>query len=72
MIIVVSQKLDRGEGVPVTAVAAMLDVNPTSVMTQSRLLERKGFVRRTAASDDSGLVSLSLTDKAYTHLAKLV
>ena len=72
MIIVAVQNLDHGEGVPVTAVAAMLHVNPTFVLTQSRLLERKGFVRRTAASDDSGIVSLSLTDKAYKHLAKLV
>jgi DNA-binding MarR family transcriptional regulator len=71
MIIVALQELDHGEGAPVMAVATMLHVNPTFVMTQSRLLERKGFVRRTAVSDDSGTVSLSLTDKAYRHLAKL-
>jgi MarR family transcriptional regulator, organic hydroperoxide resistance regulator len=71
MIILASQKLDHGEGVPVTAVATMLHVNPTFVMTQSRLLEKKGFVRRIAVTDDSGTVSLSLTDKAYRHLAKL-
>jgi MarR family transcriptional regulator, organic hydroperoxide resistance regulator len=71
MIIVALQKFDHGEGVPVTAVATMLHVNPTFVMTQSRLLERKGFIRRTAVSDDSGTVSLSLTDKSYGHLAKL-
>jgi MarR family transcriptional regulator, organic hydroperoxide resistance regulator len=71
MIIVALQELDHGEGAPVMAVATMLHVNLTFVMTQSRLLERKGFVRRTAVSDDSGSVSLSLTDKAYRHLAKL-
>jgi len=71
MIIVALQELDHGEGAPVMAVATMLQVNPTFVMTQSRLLERKGFVRRTAVSDGSGTVSLSLTDKAYRHLAKL-
>jgi DNA-binding MarR family transcriptional regulator len=71
-IIVAVQELDRGEGALVTAVARMLHVNPTFVLTQSRLLERKGFIRRTAASGDSGIVSLSLTDKAYKHLAKLV
>jgi hypothetical protein len=42
--------------------------NPTFVMTQSRLLEKKGFVQRTAVSDASEPVSLSLTDKAYRHL----
>jgi MarR family transcriptional regulator, organic hydroperoxide resistance regulator len=71
MIIVALQELDHGEGAPVMAVATMLHVNLTFVMTQSRLLERKGFVRRTAVSDDSRTVSLSLTDKAYRHLAKL-
>jgi MarR family transcriptional regulator, organic hydroperoxide resistance regulator len=71
MIIVAVQKLDRGEGVLATAVATMLRVNPTFVLTQSRLLEKKGFIRRTAASGDSGIVSLSLTDKAHKHLAKL-
>jgi MarR family transcriptional regulator, organic hydroperoxide resistance regulator len=71
MIIVALQELDHGEGVPVMAVATMLQVNPTFVMTQSRLLERNGFVRRTAVSDDANTVSLSLTDKAYRHLAKL-
>ena len=71
MIIVALQELDHGEGAQVMAVATMLQVNPTFVMTQSRLLERKGFVRRTAVSDDSRTVSLSLTDKAYRHVAKL-
>jgi MarR family transcriptional regulator, organic hydroperoxide resistance regulator len=71
MIIVALQELDHGEGAPVMAVATMLQVNPTVVMTQSRLLERKGIVRRTAVSDDASTVSLSLTDKAYRHLAKL-
>jgi DNA-binding MarR family transcriptional regulator len=70
MIIVALQELDHGEGAPVMAVATMLHVNPTFVMTQSRLLERKGFVRRTAVSDDSGTVSLSLTDKAYRALGE--
>ena len=48
MIIVALQELDHGGGAQVMAVATMLQVNPTFVMTQSRLLERKGFVRRTA------------------------
>ena len=71
MIIVALQELDHGEGAPVMAVATMLQVNPTFVMTQSRLLERKGIVRRTAVSDDASTVSLSLTDKAYRDWAKL-
>jgi DNA-binding MarR family transcriptional regulator len=72
MIIVAVQELGRGEGVLVTAVATMLHVNPAFVLTQSRLLEKKGFIRRTAASDDSGIASLSLTEKAYQHFATLV
>ena len=46
MIIVALQKLDHGEGVPVTAVAAMLHVDPTFVMTQSRPLDRTSFLRK--------------------------
>ena len=61
-------KLDHGEGVSVKAVATMLNVDPSFVMTQSRLLEKKGFVRRTMTR---GLVSLSLTEKAYQHVATL-
>ena len=70
MIIVALRKLDHGEGVPVTAVAKMLHVDPTFVMTQSRLLEKKGFVRLTAVSDYSGTENLFLTDKAYRHFAE--
>jgi len=65
MIIVALEELDRGQGVPVTAVATMLHVNQTFVLTQSRVLERKGFVRRTAGAAGS----LFLTDKAHRHLA---
>jgi hypothetical protein len=35
MIIEAVQKLDHGEGAPVTAIATMLHVNPTFVFTQS-------------------------------------
>ena len=70
MIVVALQKLDQGRGVPVTALAKMLHVNPIFVLTQSRLLEKKGLVRRTAVSDDPTTASLFLTDKASAHLAK--
>ena len=70
MIVVALQKLDHGRGVPVTALATMLHVNPIFVLTQSRLLEKKGLVRRTVASDAPPTVSLFLTDKASRHLAK--
>ncbi len=71
MIIVALQKLDEGEGVPVRAVATMLNVDPTFVTTHSRLLERKGFISRGAAGEFEQAMRLSLTDKAQKHAAEL-
>jgi MarR family transcriptional regulator, organic hydroperoxide resistance regulator len=49
----------------------MLHVDPSFVTTQSKLLEKKGFLRRKASDDDARVVEMSLTDKAYKHIAGL-
>ena len=49
----------------------MLHVDPSFVTTQSKLLEKKGFIRRKASSEDARIVKMSLTDKTYKHLAGL-
>ena len=46
-------ELDQGEGVPVNVVSKMLHVTPPFVTTQSKLLEKKGFVRRKTSDDDA-------------------
>jgi MarR family transcriptional regulator, organic hydroperoxide resistance regulator len=71
MIVMALADLDQGEGVPVNAVSKMLHVDPSFVTTQSKLLEKKGFVRRKASTDDARIVNMSLSDKTYKHLASL-
>jgi MarR family transcriptional regulator, organic hydroperoxide resistance regulator len=71
MIVVALSDLDQGEGVPVNAVSKMLHVDPSFVTTQSKLLEKKGFIRRKTSTEDARIVRMSLTDKTYKHLASL-
>jgi MarR family transcriptional regulator, organic hydroperoxide resistance regulator len=71
MIIVALSDLDQGDGVPVNAVSKMLHVDPSFVTTQSKLLEKKGFVRRKPSNEDARIVKMSLTDKTCKHLASL-
>ncbi len=71
MIIVALSDLDKGEGVPVNVVSKMLRVDPSFVTTQSKLLEKKAFVRRTPSIADARIVNMSLTDTASKHLASL-
>jgi MarR family transcriptional regulator, organic hydroperoxide resistance regulator len=69
--IVALADLDQGEGAAVNTVSKMLHVDPSFVTTQSKLLEKKGFIRREASSEDARVVKMSLTDKTYKHLASL-
>jgi DNA-binding MarR family transcriptional regulator len=71
MMIVALLDLDQSEGVPVNAVSKMLHVDPSFVTTQSKLLEKKGLVRRKPSIEDARIVNMSLTDKTRKHLATL-
>jgi DNA-binding MarR family transcriptional regulator len=71
MIIMALADLDSDEGAPVNAVSRMLHVDPSFVTTQSKLLEKKGFIRRKTSRADARVVDLSLTDKTRRHLAEL-
>ena len=64
-------ELDQGKGVPVKVVSKMLHVDPSFVTTQSKMLEKKGFMRRKTSGDDARVVQMSLTDKTYKHIAAL-
>jgi MarR family transcriptional regulator, organic hydroperoxide resistance regulator len=55
----------------VKVVAKMLHVDPSFVTTQSKILEKKGFVRRKTSGDDARVVLMSLTEKTYKHIAGL-
>jgi DNA-binding MarR family transcriptional regulator len=71
MILMAISDLDKDEGIPVNAVSKMLHVDPSFVTTQSKLLEKKGFLRRKPSPTDARVVRMSLTDKTYKHLASL-
>jgi DNA-binding MarR family transcriptional regulator len=71
MILMALADLDQGEGVPVKVVAKMLHVDPSFVTTQSKMLEKKGFMRRKTSLEDARIVQMSLTDKTYKHIASL-
>ena len=71
MILMALADLDQKDGVPVNVVSKKLHVDPSFVTTQSKLLEKKGFLRRKASPEDARVVQMSLTDKTYKHLAGL-
>ncbi len=71
MIIMALADHDQGEGVAVNVVSKMLHVDPSFVTTQSKLLEKKGFVRRKTATEEARIVKMSLTDKTSKHMANL-
>ena len=71
MILIALADLDQGEGVSVKVVSKLLHVDPSFVTTQSKMLEKKGFMRRKTSGDDARVVQMSLTDKTYKHIAAL-
>jgi DNA-binding MarR family transcriptional regulator len=71
MILMAAADLDQGEGVSVKEVSKMLHVDPSFVTTQSKMLEKKGFMRRRTSDEDARVVQMSLTDKTYKHIASL-
>src|SRR6202012_3916342 len=71
MILMALADLDQEDGVPVNVVSKKLHVDSSFVTTQSKLLEKKGFLRRQTSAEDARIVQMSLTDKTYKHLASL-
>ena len=71
MILMALDDLDQGDGISVKVVSKMLHVDPSFVTTQSKLLEKKGFVRRRVSEEDARIVQMSLTDKTYKHMESL-
>ena len=63
--------LEQGDGVSIRHVAKAVHVDPSFITTQSKLLEKKGLIRRQVDSQDARVVKLSLSDKAYKQIAGL-
>jgi DNA-binding MarR family transcriptional regulator len=49
----------------------MLHVDPSFVTTQSKMLEKNGFLRRIPSREDARVVLMSLSDKASKKIATL-
>lgn len=71
MILMAISDLDKDDGVPVNVVSKLLHVDPSFVTTQSKLLEKKGLLRRKPSPTDARVVRMSLADKTHKHLATL-
>ncbi len=71
MILMALADLDEGDGVSVKAASKMLHVDPSFVTTQSKMLEKKGLMRRKTSAEDARIVQMSLTDKTYKQIAAL-
>src|SRR5712691_4305585 len=71
MILMALADMDKSDGVPVNAVSKKLHVDSSFITTQSKVLEKKGFLRRKTSTEDARIVQMSLTDKTYKHLASL-
>ena len=71
MILMALADLDDKDGVPVNVVSKKLHVDPSFVTTQSKMLEKKGFLRRKTSTEDARIVLMSLTDKTYKQMAGL-
>src|SRR3954452_13548329 len=56
MILVALADLDQNDGVPVNVVSKKLHVDSSFVTTQSKLLEKKGFLRRKPSTEDARIV----------------
>ena len=71
MIISVLAGTDNCEGLPVKAVSKALQVDPSFVAMQSKLLEKQGFLLRKASDGDGRAVNLSLTDHIRLRISGL-
>ncbi|MET0443846.1 MAG: MarR family transcriptional regulator [Pseudorhodoplanes sp.] len=72
MILMAIRDLDRGSGVSVRGVAEKLHADPSVVTSQSKGLEKLGFVRRVNSTEDARVVLMSLTAKAAKEIGKLL
>jgi DNA-binding MarR family transcriptional regulator len=71
MILVALAEFDLNEGVEIGVVSEKLQVNSSFVMVQSRVLEKRGFLRRQESSlRDAGVVRIALTDRAREALTQ--
>lgn len=71
LILLAVDELDNGEGVPGNKISAKVHIHPAFVTTQTKMLEKAGFLTRVVSANDARFVLMSLTSKARAEIAKL-
>ncbi len=71
MILMAIKELDKGGGISVRGASAKLHSDPSFVTSQSKSLEKMGFIRLENSAEDARVVLMSLTEKANREIAKL-
>lgn len=71
LILMAVRDMDQGNGISVGEVSAKLHVDPSFVTTQSKSLEKQGFMLRIPSKQDARVVLMSLTDKAKKQIKNL-
>jgi DNA-binding MarR family transcriptional regulator len=72
MILMAIRDLDRGKGISVSGVATKIHADPSFVTSQSKSLEKLGFLKRVNSAEDARVVLMSLTGKASKEIGKLL
>lgn len=72
MILMAIRNLDRGKGISVSGVATKIHADPSFVTSQSKSLEKLGFLKRAVSAEDARVVLMSLTSKASKEIGKLL
>ncbi|MDA9390452.1 transcriptional regulator [Bradyrhizobium sp. CCBAU 45394] len=71
LILMAVSELDEGRGISGTAVANKSRIHPAYVTTQTKHLEKLGFLTCENPSDGAGSLRVALTEDARTKLRKL-
>ncbi|MDH2400225.1 MarR family winged helix-turn-helix transcriptional regulator [Bradyrhizobium sp. SSUT18] len=71
LILMAIADLDQGAGVSVGDVSAKINVRSPFVTAETKMLEKGGFVSRTASPADGRVVLMSLTEKARKAITSL-
>lgn len=71
LVLMAIQDLDQGSGVSVGGVSAKLHTDPSIVTTQSKALEKGGWISRTPSEEDARVVLMALTTKAAEAIARI-
>jgi DNA-binding MarR family transcriptional regulator len=71
LILMAINDLDQGDGVSVGQVSTKVHAVATFVTKQTKLLEKRGLLKRVSSTSDARVVLMSLSDEARKEISKL-